>query len=43
MSHRNGKPKPNASERTQYRWRMRYQCETLQDQQRFDGYDKNDG
>ena len=41
MSHRIGKPKPSASERTHYRYRMRHQIETIEDQKRFDGYDKN--
>jgi len=40
MSHRNSKPKPGASERTHYRWRMRHSIETREDQQRFDGYEK---
>ena len=34
MSHRNGKPKTNASERTKYRWRDRHDVSTVQDKER---------
>lgn len=34
MSHRNGKPKTNASERTKYRWRDRHDVITPQDKER---------
>jgi len=34
MSHRNGKPKPHARERTLSRWRMRRNISTAQDENR---------
>ena len=34
MAHRNSMPKPSASERTTYRWRMRHDIETIQDRKR---------
>ena len=34
MSHRNGKPKLHASERTKYRWRDRHDIATVQDKER---------
>ena len=34
MSHRNGKPKPNASERTKYRYRLRNDTLTEADKKR---------
>ena len=39
MSHRNGKPKPSARERTKYRWRMRHEVETPEDTKRLGIYD----
>ncbi len=35
MSHRNGKPKPHASERTQRRWRDRHDISTTEDNAYF--------
>ena len=35
MSKRRGMPKPSASERTRYRWRMRNDIETKEDKARF--------
>ena len=35
MSHRNGKPKPHASERTQRRWRDRHDISTSEDKAYF--------
>lgn len=35
MSHRNGKPKPHASERTQRRWRDRRDISTSEDNAYF--------
>ncbi len=35
MSHRNGKPKPSARERTKYRWRVRHDFETPEDVKRL--------
>ena len=35
MSHRNGKPKPHASERTQRRWRDRRDISTSEDNAHF--------
>ena len=35
MSHRDSLPKPNASERTKYRWRIRHGTETAQDTKRL--------
>ena len=32
MSHRNSQPKPNASERTQRRWRIRKEIPTVADE-----------
>ncbi len=40
MSHRIGMPKPSASERTKYRWRLRYDIETPEDTKRLGIYDK---
>ncbi len=40
MSHRKGQPKPSASERTKYRWRMRHDIETPEDTKRLGIYDK---
>jgi len=34
MAHRNGKPKPHASERTKSRWRMRRNISTTEDETR---------
>lgn len=35
MSHRNSKPKPSASERTRFRWRVRHEYETPLDTKRL--------
>ncbi len=40
MSKRRGMPKPSASERTRYRWRMRHEVETPEDTKRLGIYDK---
>ena len=35
MSHRKGLPKPSATERTRYRYRVRHDVETVQDKKRL--------
>lgn len=40
MSKRNGRPKPSASERTRYRFRMRHDIETPEDTKRFNFFQK---
>ena len=40
MSHRNGKPKPSASERTKYRWRDRHNIMTVHDKERKSWFER---
>ena len=35
MAHRNGNPKPSATERTKYRHRVRHDIETVEDTKRL--------